>query len=166
MTNRPTKTATQLPVDRPEEFVAEAERMTNERDVQGIRTTFAPSATWTSTIDGMVMAARGIDEIEARWALMCRFMEARGLLVSKQLVTADAHTVVNEWTGSLAGKTAARGIEVWEFDEDGLVVSQRLYGFLNTGSDRGAVQSLRMLLSYPLTATTFARLRLTGGRSA
>jgi pimeloyl-ACP methyl ester carboxylesterase len=31
----------------------------------------------TTTIDGMVISARGIDEIADRWRLMCRFMTAR-----------------------------------------------------------------------------------------
>lgn len=147
----------------PNDFVTEAERITNERDIDAIRKVFAPTATWTSTIDGMVMKAQGIEQIHARWQLMCRFMRARKMSVTKRLVTADDRTIVNEWSGSLAGRTTASGIEVWQFDENGLVAEQRLYGFLNTGSDASAVQSLRMLAAYPLTALTFARLRLTNG---
>jgi len=165
MNTRPLAVPRQRPPARPEEFVAEAERMTNERDVDGIRKVFAPTASWTSTIDGMVVSARGIDEIHARWDLMCRFMEARGLTVQKTLVTSDDDTIVNEWTGSLGGRTAARGIEVWAFDPNGLVSDQRLYGFLNTRSDRSALMSLRMLVAYPRTALTFARLRATGRRA-
>jgi nuclear transport factor 2 (NTF2) superfamily protein len=162
--------AVQQPVPRPpispEDFVAEAQRMTNERDVDAARSVFAPTAEWRTTIDGMVISARGVDEIVARWRVICRFMAARNLLVTKTLVTADDDTIVNEWTGGLGGRTTAHGIEVWKFDEAGLVTSQRLYGFLNTGSDTSAVQSMRMLLAYPLTAATFARIRLTGRRSA
>jgi hypothetical protein len=165
MKTRPLAVPHHRPPARPEEFVAEAERMTNERDVDGIRTVFAPTATWSSTIDGMVVSARGIDEIHARWDLMCRFMQARALSVHKTLVTSDDDTIVNEWTGSLGGRTAARGIEVWTFDRDGLVSDQRLYGFLNTRSDRNVLQSLRMLAAYPLTAVTFARLRTQGRRA-
>ena len=64
------------------------------------------------------------------------------------------------WTGSLGGTTDARGIEVWEFDDAGLVSSHRLYGFLNTGPATGVRPSLRMLASYPLSALSFAKARL------
>jgi len=80
--------------------------------------------------------------------------------VEKQLVTHDDRTIVNEWTGSLGGRTSARGIEVWRFDDRGLVEDQHLYGFLNTGADTAALPGLRMLAAYPVTALTFARLRL------
>lgn len=140
-------------------FVADAERQTNERDVDGVRKTFAPTATWTVTIDGLLINANGIEEIASGWAVVCRFMELRRMRVTKSLVTADDDTIVNEWTGSLAGRTAARGIEVWHFDENGFVDSNRLYGFLNTRPDTSLLGSLRMLSSYPVTAVAFARAK-------
>jgi hypothetical protein len=164
MTAQATRTPKRHTPERPEDFVADAQRITNERDVDAVLDVFAPTAIWTTVMDGLVITARGHDEIRARWGLMCRFMEARGLLVEKTLVTADDRTIVNEWTGSLGGRTEARGIEVWRFDERGRVEEQHLYGFLNTGPDTGVLPSLRMLAAYPLTATTFARLRVTAGR--
>lgn len=161
MTTERTHRSRRTPPTAAIDFVAEAERMTNERDVEGVRTVYAPDATWVSTIDGIVMTAHGIEEIVTRWGLMCRFMQARRMYVHKQLVTSDDRTIVNEWTGSLRDRTAARGIEVWRFDDDGRVHDQHLYGFLNTGPDTGTLPGLRMLASYPLTALTFGRLRLT-----
>jgi SnoaL-like protein len=158
-------TSRRAPAD-PQHFVADAERMTNERDVESIDTVFSPIATWTSVIDGLVITANGRDEIRDRWAVMCRFMAARRMVVNKRLVTSDAETIVNEWTGSLGGRTSARGIEVWHFDDHGRVDSQRLYGFLNTGPDTSALQSLRMLAGYPVTASTFALMRLTSGKAS
>jgi nuclear transport factor 2 (NTF2) superfamily protein len=166
MTTQRTRTPRKAAPSSPEDFVAEAERMTNERDVQGVRGVYAPDATWISTVDGLVMRADGIEEIVARWGLMCRFMQARRMYVHKQLVASDDRTIVNEWTGSLGDRTAARGIEVWRFDDHGRVEDQHLYGFLNTGSDTDALPSLRMLAAYPLTALTFGRLRLTSGRAS
>lgn len=163
MTAQPRASKRRAP-DRPEDFVADAQRITNERDVDAVLDVFAPTATWTTVMDGLVITARGHAEIHARWGLMCRFMQARGLLVEKELVTSDDRTIVNEWTGSLAGRTEARGIEVWRFDDLGRVEEQHLYGFLNTGADTAVLPSLRMLASYPLTALTFGRLRLTSGR--
>jgi hypothetical protein len=140
-------------------FVAEAQRMTNERDVAGIRRVFAPAARWTATLDGLVVTADGLDEIERSWAVMCRFMQARSMRVEKSLVLADTTTVVNEWVGTVGGRDSARGIEVWVRDHDGLVVDQRLYGFLDARPETSPVQNLRMLLAHPLTAAAFVRAR-------
>jgi hypothetical protein len=140
-------------------FVAEAERMTNERDVDGIRTVFAADGHQTATMDGLLIEANGIDEIHRAWGTMCAFMEKRRMYVDKTLVTADETTIVNEWVGTVAGKAGARGIEVWRLDAAGLVVDQRLYGFLDARPDSSPVQNLRMLVAHPLTAIAFARVR-------
>ena len=153
----PTQSPTLL--ERATAFVAEAERMTNERDVDGVRTVFAPDGQWTATIDGLVISAQGLDEIHQGWGAMCRFMAARNMIVAKSLVTTDEHTIVNEWTGSVAGRPNARGIEVWQLDEDGRVRDQRLYGFLDARPESSPVSNLRMLAAHPLTALAFARTR-------
>jgi hypothetical protein len=153
----PTQSPTLL--ERATAFVAEAERMTNERDIDGIRTVFAPDGHWSATMDGIVITAHGLDEIHEGWAAMCRFMEARNMIVAKSLVVADENTIVNEWTGSVAGRPNARGIEVWQLDENGRVADQRLYGFLDARPDSSLVSNLRMLLAHPLSALAFARTR-------
>jgi hypothetical protein len=158
--NRSTATSA---LERAKAFVAEAERMTNERDVDGIRAVFAPGGRWTSTIDGTVISAQGIDEIHRRWGAMCRFMAVRRMSVNKSLVTADLHTIVNEWIGEVAGRRSARGIEVWQLDEDGRVTDQRLYGFLDARPDADPLQNVRMLIAHPRTAIAAAR---TKGRAA
>jgi hypothetical protein len=140
-------------------FVAEAERMTNERDVDGIRAIVSEDAHQVATLDGLLIEARGRDEIHRAWGTMCAFMEARRMFVTKTLVTADETTIVNEWTGEVAGRQTARGIEVWKLDGDGLVVEQRLYGFLDARPESSPIQNLRMLVAHPLTAIGYARAR-------
>ncbi|GAB3923840.1 hypothetical protein GCM10029976_014660 [Kribbella albertanoniae] len=140
-------------------FVAEAERMTNERDVDGIRTVFAADGHQTATLDGLLIEANGIDEIHRAWRTMCAFMAKRQMYVTKTLVTADETTIVNEWVGTVAGKPSARGIEVWKLNDAGLVVDQRLYGFLDARPETSPVQNLRILVSHPLTAMAFAQVR-------
>jgi len=140
-------------------FVAEAERMTNERDVDGVRTVFASDARQTATLDGLLIEADGIDEIHRAWGKMCAFMDKRQMYVEKTLVTADDTTIVNEWIGTVAGKRTARGIEVWKLDDAGLVVDQHLYGFLDARPESSPVQNARMLLAHPITAVAFARVR-------
>jgi len=85
-------------------------------------------------------------------------MDKRQMYVEKTLVTADDTTIVNEWIGTVAGKKTARGIEVWKLDA-GLVVDQRLYGFLDARPESSPVQNARMLLAHPITAVAFARVR-------
>lgn len=141
-------------------FVREAERMTNERDVDGIRKVFAKDGRWTVTIDGSVVEARGVDEIHRGWAAMCRFMTARRMFVAKALVAFDDRTIVNEWTGQVAGRRNARGIEVWQLDEHRKVTDQRLYGFLDPRPDSSLLQSVRMVVAHPRTAIAFAQARV------
>jgi hypothetical protein len=140
-------------------FVAEAERMTNERDVDGIRAVVSEDAHQIATLDGLLIEAHGRDEIHRAWGTMCAFMEARRMFVAKTLVTADETTIVNEWTGEVAGRQSARGIEVWTLDDEGLVVEQRLYGFLDARPESSPIQNLRMLVAHPLTALGYARAR-------
>jgi hypothetical protein len=141
-------------------FVAEAERMTNQRDVDGVRAVFSEDAHQIATLDGLLIEARGIDEIHKAWGRMCAFMEARRMFVSKTLVAADSNTIVNEWVGEVAGRHSARGIEVWELNDVGLVVEQRLYGFLDARPESSLVQNLRMLVAHPLTALGYTRARV------
>jgi len=140
-------------------FVAEAERMTNERDVEGVRDVFAPDGHWVATLDGLLIEATGVKEIERSWAVMCAFMDKRRMYVEKSLVVADGTTVVNEWVGVVAGRRSARGIEVWVRDTEGRGLDQRLYGFLDARPESSPVQNARMLLAHPLTAVAFARVR-------
>ena len=150
----------------PQQFVREAQRSTNERDTTAARRVFARDALWVSIIDGMVIEAHGITEIDQRWQLLCRFMQARRMTVTKRLMTSDARLIVNEWSGSLDGRDTAVGIEYWIFDDKGSVTEQRLYGFLDAHPDTSLRQSLRMLSSYPRTALAFARARVSTAAAA
>jgi len=141
------------------DFVAEAERQTNERDVAAIRTVFAPDGRWTAIIDGMVVNAEGIDQIEREWAAMCAFMDTRRMFVSKSLVSFDEQTIVNEWTARIGQSRRGRGIEVWHRGPDGSVVDQHLYGFLDPRGSTDPVQAMRMLSSHPRTVAAFVRAR-------
>lgn len=149
-----------------ERFVYEAQRITNERDIAAARKVFARDALWVSIIDGMIIEAHGITEIDERWQLMCRFMRARRMTVTKRLMTSDDRLIVNEWSGSLDGRDTAVGIEYWIFDDKGSVTEQRLYGFLDAHPDTSLRQSLRMLSSYPRTALAFARARVSTAAAA
>ena len=43
----------------------------------------------------------------------------RGFRLAKKVTAVAGDTIVNEWTGSLGGRTDAQGIERWSFDGAG-----------------------------------------------
>ena len=140
-------------------FVADAQRITNERDVEAVRAVFAPDARQTVVLDGIVMTPHGVDEIVEQWRMTCDFMARRRLFVTKNVLSADGTTIVNDWTGRMGRRATPTGVEVWRFDENGLVSDHRLFCYLNVRDDRSVLQQLRLLLAYPVTALTYALVR-------
>lgn len=135
----------------------EAERITNERSLDALPTLYAPGAVFTSVTDGVVSQSQGADEVLRAWRVFFAFLDARDFSLTKRLLVAADGVLVNEWTGSLAGRTHATGIEVWRFDGDGLITEHALYSYLNTRPATSVLQRLRLLVSYPLTAMAFRR---------
>ncbi|WP_265445464.1 DUF1348 family protein [Flexivirga meconopsidis] len=150
------------PAADPVAFVAEAERMTNERDVESIGNIFASDARWRCVIDGLATEDRGLVAIAQRWRLLCGFMSDRGLLVEKELVAVGENRVVNRWQGRTRGRARPMGTEIWTFNSAGLVEDQLLTGFLNPRSETSPAVLLGLAASQPVTALTFARRRLMG----
>jgi len=156
-----------LPAD-PEAFVAAAERITNERAAQEVRPLYARDAEFVSIADGAVTRATGREEIARTWELLFAFLAARDFRLRKRLLVAADGMIVNEWTGSLGGRTHALGIECWRFDADGLIAQHTLYSYLNTRAASSMLQRLRLLVAYPRTALAYLRaeLRASRGRSS
>jgi hypothetical protein len=84
-------------------------------------------------------------------------MTRRGFSLRKTLVSVGEDTIVNEWKGTLGGRTDARGIELWRFDDRGRVVEHRMYSLLNVKPSTSRLQRFRLTLNYPATAATFLR---------
>jgi hypothetical protein len=78
------------------------------------------------------------------------------------LVAVADDTIVNAWEGTVAGARRTRGVEVWRFDNVGMVRHQQMYTFLDVRTDRDPVQMLRILLLYPRTALAFLRAKRRG----
>lgn len=153
----PTKTpAPRLPDD-PVAFVRAAERITNERSLRELPGLYAADAVFVSVADGAISRAHGADEVVRAWRVFFDFLGAREFALSKRLVVAADGVIVNEWTGSLGGRTHATGIEVWRFDGDGLIVEHTMYSYLNARPATSPLQRLRLLVAYPLTALAFGR---------
>jgi hypothetical protein len=149
-----------LPAD-PAVFVKTAERTTNERTFEAMRDAYSEDAVFVCVADGAVTRAVGVDEVIAAWRVFGAFMARRAFTLEKTLLVAADGVIVNELTGSLGGRTAALGIEVWRFDDEGLICEHRLYSYLNTRDARSSLQRLRLFASYPRTAIAFG---LSAGR--
>ena len=145
-----------LPED-PGEFIAAAERGINQRDLDATAGVYSDDALLEAITDGAVERFTGAEEIRAGWQGYLEAMDKRGFSLRKQLRAVEGETIVNEWTGTLGGRTKAIGIEHWTFDEDGKVCLHRMYSFLNIKPSTSALQRARLALNYPLTAMAFLR---------
>ena len=147
---------TPVPAD-PAAFVAEAERITNERDVDGAAAAYAEDARLETITDGAAESYGGREEIRRAWAGYLSAMEARGFVLRKRLVSVGGDTIVNEWEGTLGGRTHARGVEWWRFGDDERVIEHVLLSFLNVRPSSSPLARLRLASLYPATALSFLR---------
>ena len=145
-----------LPED-PRAFVAAAERGINGRDLDATASVYSPDARLTSLTDGAIETYTGSDAIRRAWSGYLAAFADRGFRLEKQLLTAADDTIVNTWTGTLGGRTEARGIEYWRFDDDGRVREHEMYSYLNAKPSTSPLQRLRLMLAYPVTALAFLR---------
>ncbi len=147
-----------MPVpDDPQAFIEGAERGINERDLDATAGVYAEDAFMQTFTDGAEESFRGVDEVRSAWAGYLDAMAERDFRLAKTLVATSSDTIVNEWSGTIAGRTDSRGIEYWVFDDDGRVREHRLYTFLDVRPSSSPIQRARMGLAYPRTALSFLR---------
>jgi ketosteroid isomerase-like protein len=147
-----------LPVpDDPEAFIAAAERGINDRDLEATAAVYADEAFMQTFTDGAEESFRGAAAVRGAWASYLEAMTDRRFRLAKTIVSTSADTVVNEWSGTLGGRTDSRGIEYWVFDDEGKVREHRLYTFLNVKPASDPLQRFRLGLTYPRTALSFLR---------
>lgn len=144
--------------ERANTLISTAERLTNERDVDGILDVFHPEATWKCVIDGVILMARGHNEILQNWRLLCEFLSERDITVRKRVLLAHGESIVSTWDGT--GPRGARpgGIECWTVNPEGAVIDQTLMGFLDPLPAHQLRARARFLRSQPGAALAMARL--------
>ncbi|MEA2479057.1 MAG: hypothetical protein QOJ07_979 [Thermoleophilaceae bacterium] len=145
-----------LPGD-PAAFVAAAERGINTRDLDATAAVYAEAATLESLTDGAREEYRGAEAIRSAWSAYLEAMEARSFRLHKTLTAVSGDTIVNQWEGTLGGRTDAQGIEYWRFDADAKVSEHRMYTFMNVKPSSSPIQRLRLTIAYPATALAFLR---------
>lgn len=138
----------------PKAFVAAAERLTNTRDLDGIVATYTDDAVLESITDGAREVHRGREAIRAAWSTYLELMRRGGFALSKRLLAADGEWITNSWYGTMAGSDAY-GLEAWRFGPDGRVSQHLLHSFLNVRPSDDPVARLRLLATYPVTASRF-----------
>lgn len=145
-----------LPPD-PAAFVAAAERGINDRDLDATVGVYAADARVESVTDGAEESFSGTEAVRTGWEGYLAAMGARDFRLRKRLLTATGDLIVNDWTGSVRGRTRAEGIEYWRFDEDRLVREHRMLSFLNVKPSTSPLQRLRLAFTMPVTAMAFLR---------
>jgi ketosteroid isomerase-like protein len=139
-------------------FVAAAEAATNAADAPAAAALYAKDAVLEVITDGARERHVGSARVGQAWAAYFEALGAAGLHVTKELLAAEDRVIVNRWSGTrtgLLGRSSAAnvtGVEYWRFDDDGLVVSHQLYGFLNVRPSNTAGARLRLVTSYPRLA--------------
>jgi ketosteroid isomerase-like protein len=143
--------------DDPAAFIAEAERAINERDPAAAASVYAEDGLLESVTDGAQDVHRGAADIRRAWEGYIAAMDARDFTLHKTLTAASGDTIVNEWEGTIGGRTDSRGVEYWRFDAGGRVYEHRMYSHLSVKPIESPVQRLRLALAYPLSALALLR---------
>lgn len=143
----------------PAAFVAEAQRITNEAEVDDAVALFHPDCVAEWTFDGIASRYEGIDEIRRALTITLGVFRDHQLAGSKTLVCSDEHTIVNTWRGGFHGSDRQTGIEIWGF-RDGLVIRHEMAIYLHATSrwsPLGLLRQLRLLVATPRIAISQLR---------
>ena len=162
--DRTTRAAARVP-ENPAQFVAEAQRMTNERDVDAVMTVYGPHPVLQLVTEGAVERHAGTHEIRSAWSTLLGVFERRDVLVEKTVIAVDDGVIVNGWESVVAGP-AMRGLEVWAFDEGARVVRHLAHTFLDVKPATSWHAQSRVLISAPRLAVALGSARRRAGREA
>lgn len=156
MKTQPSTAAGRVPAD-PAAFVAEAERITNEHDVDAAIKVYADDAVVELVTDGVLERYVGLSHVTEGWRAIMAALGRRNPQVRKTVLAVSDGVVVNSWTGSLAGSADARGLDIWHFDGDGRVREHKLYTFLSVRPSTHPLARLRFALTHPVAALILFR---------
>ncbi|MEO7114206.1 MAG: nuclear transport factor 2 family protein [Polyangiaceae bacterium] len=138
-------------------FLAEAERISNAYDAESCSAIYADEARLTSFVDGTHAVHEGKEAIARAWRIMMPVLRDVGLRIRKRLIATTGTTLVNEWSGTLAGGAPADGIERWRIDAHGKVVEHELWTSLARAPLDARLTQARIFVTQPRTALAFLR---------
>lgn len=137
-------------------FAADAERITNSAALEEWLGVYAEDAVAEWIADGAYERHEGIDAIRRAATVMAAIWAKHRLRVRKHVECADETTIVLTWTGGFDGADRQFGTEIWTF-RDGLVVRHQMYAYLDVRPSATLKARLRILMSAPRVAISFAR---------
>ena len=155
--NRAARADSRLPDD-PAQFVAEAQRMTNERDVDAVMGVYGPAPLLELVTEGAVEQHVGAPQIRAAWSMLLGVFERRGVLVEKTVIAIDDGVIVNGWE-SVGPGPSMRCLEVWAFGEDARVVRHLAHTFIDVKPADSWHARARVVISSPRLAAALGSAR-------
>jgi hypothetical protein len=138
----------------PAEFVARAQRFTNEAAVEDAVALFDPDCVAEWVFDGLYQRYEGIEAIRRGLTATLGVFRDHHLAGRKVLECSDDTTIVNTWRGGFHGDDRQFGTEIWTL-RDGLVVHHQMYIYLNLiprWSMLGLLRQLRIFVTSPRIA--------------
>ena len=141
------------------EFLAHAQRITNEGRVDELLAMFGDDASAEWIMDGAADTYRGIDDIRTAATELFAVCHQLGLHVTKSLECEGKDTLVFSWTGGFHGRTNQFGTEIWTF-RDGLIVRHQMYSYLDVRPSSSPVAALRLTAVSPRVVGALLRHRL------
>jgi hypothetical protein len=138
-------------------LITNAQRWFNTRDVTSIMQGYSADATLEMISEGLRDVAVGPAAIERAWRSV--FAVFPKMQLEKQLVSVDpAGTVVNEWRGSVDGRSSAYGVDMWWLDPiTALVTKHVVISFGRIVDGRSLAGGLRWLAIHPASSVRLAR---------
>ena len=141
----------------PAAFVAEAERITNEYDLDAAIAAYTADAVYENVSDGLHERHVGTEAIAAAWRVNLGVARDTGVHITKRLVAAEGDTIANEWHGRTRDGRVMRGLEYWRLTEEGKVHEHVMLGFLSVKPSTDLFARLRFLAASPRAALAFVR---------
>ena len=131
-----------------ERFVKGAQDGFNDHDLDGSLSVYSDTAELQLVTDGVVDTFRGKDEIYRAWkGIFTIFPEFR---LTKTLNFFDPEVgIFNDWEGSMYGKKASYGHDLWFMDEDGLVKTHKLITVSQLLPSTGFRGRIQWVFSHP-----------------
>lgn len=139
-------------------LVARAAITFNTRDLTSIIDGYESDATLELCSEGLEETFRGTTAIEQAWRTA--FTVFPKMQVAKEVVSVDpdAGSIVNEWTGSVDGRSSAYGLDLWWIDPASRrVVRHKVISFNRTVPARSLAGRLRWLLIHPGSVVRLVR---------
>ena len=102
---------------------------------------------------------RGVAEIRRALEGWLRGESGVAVEIRRELVSASADSITDEWERLVDGRLESKGLEYWRFNPDGLVYEHRVYGHRAVQPGPGLRERVRLALAHPAAGLALLRRR-------